>query len=852
QGAPAVGPRVADTTSGPAPPPAARRGNRRTLTLLVTLLVVVVASAALVWRNRGDLDPSRVQLRRTVAVLGFHNVTGQQEADWISTALVEMLATEIAGGDSLRSVPGDRVAAARRQLAPGNDGEPDAESLAQLRRLLGCDYVVSGSYVSLPTDGGEQNLRLDLRLLDAALGQPVASLAEEGRSSELFAMADRLGAGLREALGVREGIGQDPFAGLPQNPEAARMYAEALDLMRGFRPEEARDHLEKALGAEPHNPLVHSALSSAWEALGYRQKAAAEARRAFDLSSSLPQEDRLAIEGRLRQVEGDWAAAHDVYRKLWESFPDNLDYGLGLAAADTAAGSPLEALATLDQLRRLPSPLSEDPRLDLAEAEAAAAAGQIERQAEAARRAMTKAEAADAMQMLARALLGLAQAERLLGRPEETARAAERALQLFTVLAHPPGRADALTARANAYFDRGELDEAARGYRAAADVHRGTGDRGGLAASLNNLAVVRKRQGDLAGADPLYAETETIYREIDDRRGLAVAVNNRAVILVEYDRLDEAMAMFEGSQEVWEEVGGVAGKAHALNNIAEVLRFRGELDQALARHLEALRIRTEANLELDRVKSLANLGSLRLARGELEQAEQALEEAARLAERVGDRASLAQVRFDLGNLQLVRGRLQEARQSHESALEERQELRQTLRQTASRIALAQLALLEGKAAEAEELASIARFQSQSDGRPTDRALATAVLVDALLELERLAEARELAQEATPWLEASGQPAVRFTLGRALARIEGETAPASALEKLDRAAADAAGLGLARESLELLLAAAEMAAGREPAGDTRRRLEQIRQQAERRGMTLYAERAASLVQSGRAE
>ena len=53
----------------------------------------------------------------------------------------------------------------------------------------------------------------------------------------------------------------------------------------------------------------------------------------LDLSKSLPQEERLLIEGRYRETIEDWPKAAEIYRSLWGLFPDNLDYGLRLAAA---------------------------------------------------------------------------------------------------------------------------------------------------------------------------------------------------------------------------------------------------------------------------------------------------------------------------------------------------------------------------------------------------------------------------------------------------------------------------------------------------------------------------------------
>ena len=54
---------------------------------------------------------AEVQLRRSVAVLGFRNLPGHQEDDWLSPVLSEMLDTELGTRGDLRMVSGEDVSA---------------------------------------------------------------------------------------------------------------------------------------------------------------------------------------------------------------------------------------------------------------------------------------------------------------------------------------------------------------------------------------------------------------------------------------------------------------------------------------------------------------------------------------------------------------------------------------------------------------------------------------------------------------------------------------------------------------------------------------------------------------------
>jgi hypothetical protein len=47
--------------------------------------------------------------RRSIAVLGFRNLSGSPEEAWLSTALAEMLSTELVAGERLRLISGEDI-----------------------------------------------------------------------------------------------------------------------------------------------------------------------------------------------------------------------------------------------------------------------------------------------------------------------------------------------------------------------------------------------------------------------------------------------------------------------------------------------------------------------------------------------------------------------------------------------------------------------------------------------------------------------------------------------------------------------------------------------------------------------
>ncbi len=343
------------------------------LALLGSVLVyrAGVAGKAGTTRSSATATPPEgsVSVRRSVALLGFKNLSGRPERAWLSVALAEMLSTELAAGEKLRTIPGENVARMKIELALADAESLAPDTLGRIRTHLGTDLVVLGSYLALGSKG--EKVRLDVRVQDAAEGETVASLPETGTEEDLFELVSRTSGRLREKLGINALTDAQAIAvraSMPKDPRAAQLYAEGLSRLRHFDALKARDLLEKAVGLDPGFLQGHAALAQAWSELGYDRKAKEAAQKAFDLSRKLSREDRLFVEARYREVSKEWEKAVEIYRTLFEFFPDNLEYGLHLATVQNSAGKAKDALETVDTLRKLPKAVSEDPRIDLAEA----------------------------------------------------------------------------------------------------------------------------------------------------------------------------------------------------------------------------------------------------------------------------------------------------------------------------------------------------------------------------------------------------------------------------------------------------------------------------------------------------
>ena len=748
-----------------------------------------------------------IRVRRSVAILGFKNLSGRSDEAWLSTALSEMLTTELAAGEHLRTIPGESIAQMKINLSLSDADSYGKETLYKIRANLQTDSVVLGSFI--PLNKGE--IRLDLRLQDTVTGETLAAVSERGGETQIDDLITRAGSTLRQKLGagaVSESQASAVRATHASNAEASRLYSEGLVKLRAFDALAARDLLEKAVAADPKYSVAHLALSTAWSTLGYDEKAKTEAQRAFELSGELSREERLLVEARYRVTTGERDRAVDIYRTLWGFFPDNLDYGLQLASAQTAAGKGRDALTTVEAIRKL-SPAGTDPRIDLAEAGAASSLSDYKREQAAAQRAEAIGSAQGARLLVARAQLSEGAALRALGDLVQATARCESAKGVFAAAGDRWGVASALSDIAFVSSQRGEPSKAEEMNQQALAIRRKIGDKQGVAQSLNSLAMIRYNQRDVAAAKKFFEQSLSIRREIGDRRGVATALSNLGAALFLQGNLAAAKKMFEDSLAIQRDAGDRSGIAIALNNIAQVLGAQADLAGAKRTYEEALVIRRELGEKSGVASTVRNLGEILQKQGDLSEAEKKLEEALTIRTETGERTQAASVR----------------------------------------IPLADVLVYAGQAARAETLARAAVDEFRAEKAATREAFALNVLAKSLLAQMKLEEARKTIDLGTNLVAKSELREARLALRTTAARVHvalGETA--SATKMLDGVLAEATKFRLVEPQLEarLALGQIEMQSGKAAAG--RARLTTVEKEAAAQGLLLISRNAHSAANS----
>ncbi|MFL6306318.1 MAG: tetratricopeptide repeat protein [Candidatus Sulfotelmatobacter sp.] len=603
--------RVADASAAIVPPHPDRRKPQSTPVVVVpprtpnrftilkwwyaSVLVCLLLGGLAYVRYRSLPDTAAVAPRRSVAVLGFRNLSGRAEQAWLSTALSDWITTELSAGEQLRTIPAESIARMKIELSLPDQDSLERDTLSRIGKDLGTDLVVVGSYASLGKDANGQ-IRLDLSLQDTRTGEAIDALSETGTESRLFDLVAHAGARLRSDLGVSAVTRQEAAEvqiALPVNHDAARLYSEGLAKLRVFDSLSARHLLQQAIAAEPDFALSHSALATAWSDLGYDENAKTEAKRAFELSSNLPHQDRLLIEGRYHEIAKDWEKAIEIYRALFEFFPDSLDYGLALANAQTSGGKGSDALATAKALKILPNPLGDDPRVDIVEGGAAESLGDFRHDLTATTLAVSKAKQLGASLLAAQASCDKAWAVINLGRVQDAPSIIESARLSFQAVDDQRGLARVANLNGIVLQSQGNALDAKQQYEVGISIYKKIGNRKGVADELDNLGDVLFALGDLEGARRSYEQSVGANDEIGNQDGIALAKGALGPVRLALGDHEAAKRSSQESLEICQRIGDRSKAAIALAGVGAALRVEGDIANAQRYETQAVSIFNE-------------------------------------------------------------------------------------------------------------------------------------------------------------------------------------------------------------------------------------------------------------------
>jgi len=731
-----------------------------TLRLIFALAALTVLAAVPVYLLRAPLKKmiapaviAKPIARPSVAVIGLRNLKGTSEDNWLSTALAEMLSTELSTNDRLRVISGEEVA--RAGLAESPSAAPSRETLARFASKVGADMIVYGSYTVLREPGAPTpRIRLDLRLEDLTSNSPPIALVESGPTTDLFALVSTSGAELRRhyVLGdLSASANAAVRKSIPENPLAAQYYSQGLASLRAFDPVGARDFLQKAARLEPSHPGTHLALAEAWHAMGYDNDAKSEAARAVELGAGLPRQELLNMQGELALFSDDLPRAAEIFRSLLTFYPDDIDYGLHLEQTQFLGSRFADAMATLENMRHHGLSRADEARVDIAEASVYSQTGDF----------------------------------------RESVAAAGRAIQIGTDLDSKWVRGQALWLKSSGLERLGDAQGSLAASAESQSLFRSIGDKRGLGLALLMSGDVLYDQSRTAEARKNFVETLEIFREIGHRRNMATVEERIGNTYLDEGSLAESLQYYQLALHDYRQLNWDIGVASAIGNIAIVHGLEGDLSGSLRTNSQGLAIFRKTGDKRGIASTLNDMGTIELERGSLNQASDDFNSAEQINRQISYTRGLAASLIGQGDLQTARNELQSAIREYNLALKAIAGMDEPGVITSAKISLGSAILLSGDAKSASVQLQQAADTAIANKDHGASALALAWLSRCLLRQGRPADALTAANRAGAESSKQFDPQMRLIALLALSRVQmaqgGETTARAQLRSVSEEA-----------------------------------------------------------------
>ncbi|MFZ1974396.1 MAG: protein kinase [Candidatus Acidiferrales bacterium] len=748
--------------------------------------------------------------RRSLAVLGFQNLSGRKDADALGNILTDSLWTQLDTGQ-IRFIPPTRVDEMKENLGLGvATSNLSKEQMEAIRKFLGADVLVTGGY-TVSGAAEHPGIEWNIHLLNAANGDSLGSVAQSGSQADLNSLVVHAGRLVRQQLGITLSAAEEARmdASLSSNPDAMRDFSEAREKLRAFEVLAATKLLEKAVDADPKFAQAHSALAESWDALGFESKAAEEAKKALDASSGLSSEARTRASGQYYAATRDWTKAIQAYAQLWTEYRDEPEYGLLLANTQIRAGKAADALTTITQVRGQRLPAGIRAQADLAEARAHGDLADYQRELTVATSAADVAQTLGAHLLLARARILQCFAQVSLGAPEKARPLCEEARKINLAAGDELGAARATNDMANAYYYTGDYATAEPLYQSALSIAQTIGDAYDEAGALNNLANVQSMHGDRAAAEKTYEQAIAVARDRNELGDVALAQQNLAIELDATGEHARAGEMFQASLKTARELGDQNLVARILNSKCATSLGAGALAEARKSCEGSLKVRREINDRTGVGETLASFGNVQMQQGDLEGARSSLQESLTALEAVNAKSEAAW----------------------------------------TRIALAQLALEQRKFDDAAKYAGDAATELATEKDAGGEAEARVALARAMLATGNMSGALEQSGKATMLAAQSGDRGTKLDASIVAALVDAKSGKADAALKSLAAAekeAHAGGMVQIEYDARLALGETQMSSGR--TNDGRATLRRVAQEAKARGFGLTAEKALAASKS----
>jgi eukaryotic-like serine/threonine-protein kinase len=638
----------------------------------IAIVVVAVLVLIAVGLRRRSLQPAPATgPAASLAILPFHNSSGDQSLDWLGSSLAQMLSTDVGQSASLRVVAPEHMTQIVSDLRILPSTMFDPATLKHLADISNADTVVWGQY----SKSGDQ-IRIDATVQDFKHAHK-AQLTQSGTEKEVLAAVDRLAGQIRDNLALSRGLVKE-LQGQSFKPSAGSLaalhdYDQGVELARQGNFLDAQKQFDAATKEDPKFALAYAGLADTDGQLGLEDESDRASQQSVGLSDNLPASEKYLILARHDAVLKAYPKAIEEYENLAKASPENADVLFALAGL-------YEKSSQYDRAR---DEFSKVMTLDPKRVDGLLALGRVEIESGNTQKGLEYLTQAQGMAVefgndeeKAQILQAMGVAYSILTKWEDAIRSLQDSLAIKRRLDLKKGIGDSLEMIAQAEEPLGKPDQALKDYGSALDAYREIGDKADAARVLSDEADFYNNRSQYDKALALYKEALQIQSDLGNLSDQGLVLNSIGATYESKADYEDARTYFQQALQLREKLNVPGDIADTVHNLAEASTKLGQYDEALQQYLRALDLRRSIGDNRSAAIESASMGTLFGYQGRYGAALSSEEDALKTFRQTKENGFwLAEILGDYGNALAQVGRSDEAQKSLDEALQVAEELK---------------------------------------------------------------------------------------------------------------------------------------------------------------------------------
>lgn len=275
----------------------------------------------------------------------FENESHSRDFAWLRQGLTDMMITDMSRSGELHVLSRQQLSVLVNDKIK-QDGDAPTDQAMHVAETVHASNFLTGSFAAIAG-----HFRIDIQLHDSRNGQIIfADHSVFQDTSDILSQVDVLAAHLASAMALNPAATPNIAEATTRNVEAYQYYSLGVEKAEEFENAQALSLLKQATELDPGFAMAYARIGYTYALADFApEQGRPYLQKALQLSTHLPEKDRLYINSWYAISKGDYSGASQTLSEITKLYPTETEAYWRLARLLRAEERPLEALQILER-----------------------------------------------------------------------------------------------------------------------------------------------------------------------------------------------------------------------------------------------------------------------------------------------------------------------------------------------------------------------------------------------------------------------------------------------------------------------------------------------------------------------